>query len=155
VNRLLVPGLVAVVLLGGCNITGSTKQAPPKTLSQGRFGYLVNRASRHFVCGVKHRGKATTFAKARVNLKKTLSAYERWLFTMRGLAPPASDAVPFNRLRAAMDRYDLLLHRLADAVDARQPQRVKTLVKQLHRLTARFDVRFGVRHRTHFACAKT
>ena len=158
------PLVLLVVLLAGCSITGTTKQAPPKTLSQGRFDYLVERATRRLVCrGVPHR-KPTSFGQARANLKRTLTAYEHWLFTLRGLAPPTSEAVAFDRLLGAVDRLDLVLHRLVDAVDERNLRRIKIGLKQMHRLMAQFNKRFHVhqgrgRHGHqgsggHFACTK-
>src|SRR5213593_2160222 len=101
--------LLVAFLLAGCGVTASAKAPPPQTLSHGRFVYLVRQATRRMVCGTPH-GKPTTFQQARAQLRSFLNAYERWLFSLRGLAPPASDAIVFHRLLGDMDRLDILLH---------------------------------------------
>jgi hypothetical protein len=146
--------LLAVVVLAGCSITGSAKPTPPpKTLSEARFKYLVHRAAQHLACGIPH-GKPTSYAQVRAQLKTFVKAYERFLYGLQGLTPPARDAVPFRHLLGAMNTLDRVLYRLVGAVDARDVRRIKNVLKQMRRLQARFNTRFHVHHPHHLVCAK-
>jgi hypothetical protein len=133
-----------LALRRGCR-DGAPSLAKPqpqaKTLTHGRLVYLADGACGRFERGVIHRGKATSFPRAKANFETAMSAYERMLFALRGPTPPESDAVAYRRMLASAKEEDLLLHHLFDAVVGVQKQRVGTLGRRLERLGKRFDAR--------------
>ena len=155
-TRFTWPALLLVAfLLAGCSLGSSATKAPPqKTLSRAQFKHLVVRATKRLVCSGLQHEKPTSLQQVRAGLKKDVRAYERWLFTLRGLAPPASAAVAFHRMLGALDRLDLVFHQMVDALDAQDLPRMKALLKRMHRLIARFNTRFHVQHHGHLVCPK-
>jgi hypothetical protein len=136
--------LGAAFLLSGCAVLTKQELKPtPPTLTQGRFVYLGNRACRRFVRRVTGIPKPKSSPEAaRADVEKIFfPAYEHLLFTLRGLAPPPSEAVAYRRLLATFNYEDLVLHHFLQAAEAAQVQRVKTLERRLRRIGRHIDAR--------------
>ena len=139
--RWTAPLLVACLLSGCAVLTKQELKPTPPTLTQGRFVYLGNQACRRFVRRVTRIPPKNPVA-ARAYVQKTFfPAYEHLVFTLRGLAPPPSEAVAYRRLLATFNYEDLVLHHFLQAAEETQRQRVKTLERRLRRIGRHIDAR--------------
>ena len=133
---------LAALLLGGCDLTGSSKEAPPpKPLSHFQFVHKANH-----ICAVGNRQmkglrRPTNPAMLVHNLNVAIRSIEQGIFALRQLAPPPSDAAPFRRIIAGLDTADRLEHRLIDAVNTRQLGHVRTLARRLEILNKQLNRR--------------
>ena len=147
--------LFGAFLLAGCDVMGSSnsKGPPPKTLSHAQFVHAGDRACARFLHRVRRVNTHTAFPKLEALERKVIiPAEEHVIVVLRRLVPPPRDAAAFHRVLTTFDQVDINIHRLLDAADARQVQRVKDVAKRLDVLTRRLDARFakaGLR-----ACAK-
>jgi hypothetical protein len=123
--------LVALLLAGCAGMGGTKKPPPPKTLSHAQFVRAADRACVRFGRQTKGLKKPTSFETFDRTMRVATRAYEQTLFTLRGLAPPATDATAFQRLLSGLDAQDKLIHSLTYAVDAHQLGRTKVLVRRL------------------------
>jgi hypothetical protein len=155
VKRALLGAVLAVLVLAGCDVMGSSKSTgpPPKTLSRARFVRAANRACARAERLTRKMKHSTNFSVIEAEERKIfIPAQERLLVTLRGLNPPPRDAAGFQRWLGTFDQLDVAIHRLLDAFDARQVRQVTRLAHRLEVLGRRFDsqaARLGLR-----TCAK-
>jgi len=145
----LVP-FVAAVVVTGC---ASTSAPAAKTMSEGRFRYLGNRAC-EVDLRVSHRlPKPTNYATALPDIRTETRAFEAMIVAFRRLIPPPAEQPAFHRLIRLTDGVDVLVHEFPDAAGAGHLGSVKRIQRRLNREGKRFDrlaARLGLR-----VCAKS
>jgi hypothetical protein len=140
---------VFVAVAAGCAGMGgaNTKSAGPPPMSRAEFARGADRA-----CARDHRAEKripnpTNYAALVHGLQRAIPVVEHEIFTLRGLAPPRSDAALFARVLRDLDAQDLAAHRLVDALQAHQVGRARALARQLDALgrrVRRLDRKLGL-----------
>jgi hypothetical protein len=126
--------LAATCLLSGCGVLTKQDLKPQApTLTHGRFVYLAEHICARDLRHDKRFRTPTNPTQFDHEFQAVIKSYERALFDLRGLAPPAADAESFRHLLAAFNLQDLLGNNLLQASELGQARRLKSIARKLDR----------------------